>query len=177
MMLDRIRFYVDRVLEWLLIVIMGVSVINVLWQVFTRFVIKSPSTYTEELARFLLIWVALFGASYAVSKRLHLAIDYFTLKFSGKTKLLSQLFIDLCVFVFALSAMVVGGIHLVILTLALEQVSAALQIKLGYVYLVLPLSGFLIMFYAGMQISEHVRQLRGKGEGLGEERKIAEALD
>jgi len=50
-MLNRIRFYVDKVLEWLLVVIMGVSVINVLWQVFTRFVIKNPSTYTEELAR------------------------------------------------------------------------------------------------------------------------------
>lgn len=176
-MLNRIRFYVDKVLEWLLVVIMGVSVINVLWQVFTRFVIRDPSTYTEELARFLLIWVALFGASYAVSKRLHLAIDYFTLKFTGKTKLFSGLFIDLCVFVFALFVMVVGGIRLVTLTLALEQVSAALQIKLGYMYLVLPLSGFLIMFYAGIQMSERIRQLRGKGAGPGEEAKIAEALD
>ncbi|UCH62736.1 MAG: TRAP transporter small permease [Fidelibacterota bacterium] len=176
-MLKRIRFYVDKVLEWLLIVIMGVMVINVLWQVFTRFIIKNPSTYTEELARFLLIWIALFGASYAVSKRLHLAIDYFTLKFTGKTKLLSGLFIDLCVFVFALFAMVVGGIHLVTLTLALEQVSAALQIKLGYVYLVLPLSGLLIMFYAGLQMSEHVRQLLVKGSYIEEEHKIADALD
>ena len=176
-MLNRIRFYVDKVLEWLLVVIMGVSVINVLWQVFTRFVIKHPSTYTEELARFLLIWVALFGASYAVSKRLHLAIDYFTLKFTGKTKLYSRLFIDLCVFAFALFAMAVGGIHLVTLTLALEQVSAALQIKLGYVYLVVPLSGLLIMFYAGVQMSEHVRQLLEKGAGPEEERRIAEALD
>ncbi len=176
-MLNRIRFYVDKVLEWLLVVIMGVMVINVLWQVFTRFVIKNPSTYTEELARFLLMWVALFGASYAVSKRLHLAIDYFTLKFTGKTKLYSRLFIDFCVFAFALFAMVVGGIRLVTLTLALEQVSAALQIKLGYVYLVLPLSGFLIMFHAGVQMSEHVRQLLKKGAGPEEERKIAEALD
>ncbi len=176
-MLNRIRFYVDKVLEWLLVVIMGVMVINVLWQVFTRFVIRDPSTYTEELARFLLIWVALFGASYAVSKRLHLAIDYFTLKFTGKTKLFSRLFIDLCVFMFALFAMVVGGVRLVTLTFTLEQVSAALQVKLGYVYLVLPLSGFLIMFYAGIQMSEHIRQLRGKGAGPGEEAKIAEALD
>jgi len=176
-MLNRICFYVDKVLEWLLVVIIGVMVINVLWQVFTRFVIRDPSTYTEELARFLLIWVALFGASYAVSKRLHLAIDYFTLKFTGKTKLYSRLFIDFCVFMFALFAMVVGGIRLVTLTLTLEQVSAALQIKLGYVYLVLPLSGFLIMFYAGVQMSEHVRQLLKKGAGPEEERKIAEALD
>ncbi len=89
----------------------------------------------------------------------------------------SGLFIDLCVFVFALFAMVVGGIRLVSLTLSLEQVSAALQLKLGYVYLVLPLSGILIMFYAGIQMSEHVRQMRGKGAGPGEEAKIAEALD
>ena len=176
-MLNRIRFYVDKALEWLLVVIMGVSVINVLWQVFTRFVIRDPSTYTEELARFLLIWVALFGASYAVSKRLHLAIDYFTLKFTGRRKLFSGLFIDLCVFMFALFAMVVGGIRLVTLTFTLEQVSAALQVKLGYVYLVLPLSGFLIMFYTAIQMSEHIHQLLVKRVGPDKERQISKALD
>ena len=50
---------VDRALEWALILLMGANVLNVLWQVFTRFVLRHPSSFTEELARFLLIWVGL----------------------------------------------------------------------------------------------------------------------
>ena len=72
-MLQRIRFTVDTLLEWALILLMATMVINVLWQVFTRFIIGNPSQYTEELARYLLIWLGLFGASYSSSRGAHLA--------------------------------------------------------------------------------------------------------
>jgi TRAP-type C4-dicarboxylate transport system permease small subunit len=56
--------------------------------------------------------------------------------------------IEACIFLFALSVLVIGGIHLVALTLTLGQTSAALHVHLGYVYLALPLSGLLMMFYS-----------------------------
>lgn len=152
----KIRAVMDKVLEWMLIVLMGIMVINVLWQVFTRFVLRNPSSYTEELARYLLIWVGLLGASYAVSKKMHLAIDIFTSRLTGNIKQYSELFINLCIFLFALFVMVLGGIRLVNITLTLQQISAALQIKLGYVYLALPLSGALIMFYTAIFFIEHL---------------------
>lgn len=154
-----IRSLVDKILEWVLIVLMGTNVINVLWQVFTRFILKNPSSYTEELARYLLIWVGLMGASYAVSKRMHLAIDIITQRLAGKMKHLSELFIQFCIFLFAFSVMVIGGIQLVNITLTLEQVSAALQVKIGYVYLVLPFSGILIMFYSVVLFIESLSRL------------------
>jgi len=162
--LQRLRTFLDKVLEVTLVVIMGAMVLAVLWQVFSRFILHAPSSYTEELVRFLLIWVSLLGAAYAVSKRLHLAIDYFTLKFKGRQKLFSGLFIDVCVFLFALFVMTVGGLNLVTLTFTLNQVSAALGLKMGYVYLVLPLSGVLILFYAGLQIAERLRTIMGIDE-------------
>jgi TRAP-type C4-dicarboxylate transport system permease small subunit len=148
MMLGGIRSAVDRWLSYALILLMGVSVLNVLWQVFTRFILQNPSSYTEELARFLLIWIGLLGASYASGKGMHLAIDYFAHKFQPAAQKVLGLIIQGLVFLFALSVMVIGGIRLVYVTLVLEQTSAALQVKLGYVYLVLPLSGILIIFYA-----------------------------
>ena len=74
-MLDRAKKMIDKRLELALIILMGVNVLNVLWQVFTRFVLRDPSSFTEELARYLLIWVGLLGASYAAGKKMHLAID------------------------------------------------------------------------------------------------------
>ncbi|HEX6209691.1 MAG TPA: TRAP transporter small permease [Methylomirabilota bacterium] len=139
--------FVDRMLSSALVAIMAVMVANVLWQVFTRFVLRAPSSYTEELARFLLIWLSLLGAAYATRLRLHLAIDLFPSRFQGASRRRADLFIHACVFLFALLAMVIGGLRLVYLSFALSQISAALRVSLGYVYLVVPVSGLLIMFY------------------------------
>ena len=52
---------IDKILEWTLVVSMSLLVVDVLWQVFSRFILQNPSSFTEELARFLLIWVGLLG--------------------------------------------------------------------------------------------------------------------
>jgi len=161
-MLERARKRIDRLLELALVLLMGANVLNVLWQVFTRFVLQNPSSYTEELARYLLIWVGLLGASYAAGKKMHLAIDVVLQGLRNKAKVWVEIIIQIFVFLFSLFVMVMGGIRLVSITLTLAQTSAALQIKLGYVYLVLPLSGILIMFYASVFIIERFRALSGK---------------
>ena len=63
MNLNDIKVKVDNVIKWCLIVIMAAMTINVLWQVFTRFILQNPSSYTEELARYMLIWLGILGAS------------------------------------------------------------------------------------------------------------------
>lgn len=167
-MMARVKAVVDHALGWALVVLMGAAVLNVLWQVFTRFVVGNPSSFTDELARYLLIWVGLLGSAYAGGKRLHLAIDLVPTKLTGRAKHALGVFIEACVFVFALFVMVVGGLKLVSLTLLLGQTSAALQLPLGYVYFVLPLSGFLLMFYAALFMTEHVRQFLGRTPVLPE---------
>jgi len=69
--------------------------------------------------------------------------------------------IQLFIFLFAFFVMVFGGIRLVVITLKLNQISAALRLQLGYVYLVLPLSGLLIMFYASVFFMERMRSFKG----------------
>lgn len=160
MKLDLLRGRVDRVVEWALVATVTIMTLNVLWQVFTRFVLQNPSSYTEELARYLLVWLGLLGAAYAVGRKMHLAIDLLPQKLTGRKRLLLEIVIQLFVFIFAATVMLSGGVGLVGLTLMLQQVSAALQIKLGYVYLVLPLSGGLMMFYSGTYIVEHLHEFR-----------------
>ncbi len=157
MNLERMRSAVDKVLEWVLITIVAVMTMNVLWQVFTRFIIKSPSSYTEELARYLLVWLGLLGGAYAVGKKMHLSIDLLPMKLKGKSRLVLELVIQGCILLFATAVVLVGGAELVGLTLTLEQFSAALRIKLGYVYLALPLSGALMIFYSITFILEALR--------------------
>ncbi len=151
---------VDRSLGWVLVALMGVAVVNVLWQVFTRFVLADPSSFTDELARYLLIWIGLLGASYAAGRQMHLAIDLLPTNLVGRPRFYVGVLIEACIFLFALSVLVVGGIHLVALTLTLGQTSAALHVPLGYVYLALPLSGLLMMFYSVRAVVHHRATLR-----------------
>lgn len=164
-----IRDRVDTALGWLLAALMGFAVLNVLWQVFTRYVLDSPSQYTDELARYLLVWIGLLGASYALGKRMHLAVDLLPNYLTGRPRLLLNAGIDTLVLLFALFVMVIGGLRLVSLTLMLEQTSAALRVPLGYVYLALPISGALIVFYSLLFLVGHVRELRHAAQGVGDE--------
>lgn len=160
--MQKIKTHVDNVVKWVLVVIMGAMVINVLWQVFTRFIMQDPSSYTEELARYMLIWIGILGASYVAGQKMHLAIDLLSTKLSGRAKIYLDIFIESCVFIFALVVMVIGGFRLVIITLSLNQISAALQIPLGYIYSVLPISGLLILFYSSNFILNGFGELKKK---------------
>ena len=80
------RQKIDRFLGATVALLMGVMVINVLWQVASRYLLGSPSVFTDELANYLLIWVGLLGAAYASGKKMHLAIDLLPNKLEGARK-------------------------------------------------------------------------------------------
>lgn len=149
----KIREKVDKILFWTLVVLMSLMVLNVLWQVGSRYLMRSPSSFTDELARFLLIWVGLLGASYVTGKKMHLAIDILPSKMHGRKARNMSIFTNAVVALFSFAVLVWGGIKLVYITLKLEQTSAALNIPLGYVYLVLPLSGLLIIYYSVVNLA------------------------
>ena len=158
--MERLYQLVDQILGGMLSMIMALLVVDVLWQVFTRFILGDPSSFTEELARYLMIWVGLLGASYAAGKKMHLAVDLLPLQLEGRPRQYLQIVIELFTILFAASVLVFGGIRLVYVTFFLGQISAALQLPLGYVYLVVPLSGLLIMFYSIHSIHQEVKVLR-----------------
>lgn len=135
-------------LEILLLVVMSTLVLDVLWQVASRYLLSSPSSFTDELAGFLLIWVGLLGAAYVAGRKEHLAIDILLQKTRENRRKKLELVIYLCIFIFAMVVMLIGGIWLVYTRFLLVVQSAALQLPLGYVYMVLPLSGLLIMYFS-----------------------------
>ena len=141
------RKKIDNILGILLIILMVTLVLDVVWQVAARYLVKSPSSFTDELARFLLIWVGLFGSAYALGKKKHLAIDLLPNKLTGMKKKNLNRIINVIIILFAFSVLIVGGIRLVYITLAQMQISASLGIPLGYLYLALPLSGLFMIFY------------------------------
>ncbi|MGE5295639.1 MAG: TRAP transporter small permease [Solirubrobacterales bacterium] len=152
----------DRSLETLVIVVMAILVLDVLWQVFTRLILRDPSTWTEELAVFMLIWVSLLGAAVALGRGAHLGIDYFVGKLPAKARLGTEVVVFLCVSLFSLLVMILGGIDLVASNLELGQESPALRVKVGYVYLAVPISGFFLTLYGVIGLVERLKGLKSR---------------
>jgi TRAP-type C4-dicarboxylate transport system permease small subunit len=154
----KFKVTLDKILERILVIIMAVMVLNVLWQVGSRFILQSPSSFTDELARYLLIWLSILGASYVTGKRMHLSIDLLMQR-SGpaRQKKLNTLIYSI-VSIFALLVMVVGGSRLVYVVSSLGQTSPALEIPLSVVYIVLPIGGVIIIYYSILNILHPIQQ-------------------
>ena len=142
----------DRVLVVLLVALFAALVLMVVWQVLSRYALNSPSAFTEEAARYLMIWVSLLGASYVFRMRLHIGLDLLTRKLTGSNKRIVEVAALTAAVLFALLILLVGGARLVELTWSLDQVSAVLGIRMALVYLAIPLSGGFILLYALEQL-------------------------
>jgi len=138
-----IDYFLGRILMGLL----ALMTLDVLWGVFTRYAMGSQASWTEELARFLLIWIGTLGAAYAAGQKMHLAIDLLSPKLGARPARILQLVIASLIIFFAGTVMVVGGLRLIYITTHLAQTSAAMQVPMGIVYGVIPLSGLLVIYY------------------------------
>ncbi len=153
-------------LNGLLIVAVALLVACVVWGVLTRSVGElvvwlerakgfnvwswmptGQAKWTEELARFLLIWVSLLGGAVAFGTKGHLGVDYFVDKFDPSMRKVMAIVSNLIVLFFAGAVFLYGGGRVVSDALAMEQMTPALGWKMGHVYLALPIAGvFTILF-------------------------------
>ncbi len=150
--MNKLLHWVDCLLKWFLAGLMTAIVLVVCWQVVSRFVLNAPSSITEELSRSLLIWIGMVGAAFAYRTGVHLGFDMLTRRLTGVKQQRAAMFLTAAVVLFAVVVMVFGGGNLVWLTWELNQISAALGIKMAYIYIALPLSGTLITFYGLCQL-------------------------
>jgi len=129
----------------------------VVWGVFTRYALGQQAKWTEELARFLLVWVALLGGAVAFGSKAHLGVDYFVSKLHPDATRLTTMVANLVVLFFAVAVLLLGGARVVSDALVLEQTTPALGWKMGYVYLALPISGFFVVMYTVDNMLETLR--------------------
>jgi TRAP-type C4-dicarboxylate transport system permease small subunit len=126
------------------------------WQVISRYVLNNPSTITEEFLRFSLIWLSMLSAAYVVGKKSHIAFTLLSDNLNNSKKIVIDIVIQAAFFVFAAIIMLYGGGKAVSLTMA--QISPSLNVPMGLVYLSLPISGMLIIFYSFLNLLELLEQ-------------------
>lgn len=152
------RKIIDKIIEVMCTAIMGYMVLAVCWQVITRFVLKNPSTVTEEILRYLLVWTTMVGGAYAYGRRKHLSINMLAKKLPPRAQKLLDIFVQAVVIAFCVVVMIVGDLRLVETTF--NQISSALHLPMPYVYASILVGGVLIIFYAIIFILEDIKAMR-----------------
>ncbi len=163
-MLLKLKKRMTAALELALIVAVALLVIDVVWGVFTRYIMSEQAKWTEELARFLLVWVSLLGGAVAFGTKGHLGVDFFVGRFHPDAQKMMAVFAHLIVLFFAAAVFLYGGGRVVADALAMEQMTPALGWKMGYVYLALPVAGIFMVLYTIENLIETVAAPAAGGE-------------
>ena len=130
------------------------------WQVFTRYILNQPSTWSEELVGYIFAWMSLFGACLVTGERGHMNIPILVDMAPGGVRKLLMCLGELIAFAFSAVILVYGGLQ--ITNLAMGQMTSSLGIAVGVFYVVMPVCGVINMIYTVMNIAEI---LSGKEQG------------
>jgi len=154
--MDKARKALDWVSEKLSILIIAVMVVLVTWQVVARYIFSSPVPWSEQLSKYLFVWLVLINGAYMFGKHGHMKVAFFQELLPQKIQRWLNIFIELVVIMFALAVLLYGG--LMALRLGIAQTDAALGISMGYVYAALPLSGIITTLYGFIHLVNAARE-------------------
>lgn len=155
-MKKRLLKHGEGVVNTLLVVLMSVMFISVCLQVFFRYVLESPLSWSEELARYVFVWISFLGAAMALGKRLHFGIDYLVNKFPPRLRAGVELITNCAILVFVL-VLVVKGFQTA--TTARFSHSAGLNLRMDIVFDAIPVSGLIMAYYLIRQIIDDIRTM------------------
>lgn len=153
--MKKVKQFVDTLLAYVNSVLLIIMTALVLWQVFTRYVLKNPSTFTEELVIIILIWTSFLGAAYAFGTRQHMSLIFLKEKSSGIKKKILCVFIDLSVLIFTIFILVIGGQQITSGVAGMR--TPILNIPKSYIYSSILVSGVLIILYQIYNIIEDLK--------------------
>jgi TRAP-type C4-dicarboxylate transport system permease small subunit len=151
------------IIKDVLILLSMAMCVVVFWQVISRFIIKNPSRWSEEVARYLMIWITFLAASVGVTQRNHLGLNIVV--DSIKNAKVHYFFIILqhvCLIAFSLVLLIYG------LQYTIEgsrQTGMSIMLKMSYVYSVIPISGFFMVINSIENIVQDVKAHRLAKEG------------
>lgn len=121
---------------------MAVLVIFGTWQIVASWILGKPSTFTDELLRYVLIIAGLLGSAYCFYRDEHLALTLLTDKAKGPAGVALSVFIEACTLFFVIYVFIYGGFKL---AGTATNVSSVMRIPMKLLYSIEPVCGILII--------------------------------
>lgn len=156
--MENLKTKLTKLLEVICISLFVFITILGLYQIITRYVFNSPSTISEELLTFAFTWMALLSAALVFGKRDHMRMEFFANLFKEKAAITLSIVSEVLVLIFSALVLVYGGVAITKLTTL--QVTASLGVPMSFIYVIVPISGILIILYNIINLSELFLKLK-----------------
>lgn len=139
----------NRITEYVIAVMMGVMTVIIALQVFTRYVLHDSLTWTEEIGRYLMIWICFLGSAMALKYGEHISVTFIAERFAPRIRQGLRLAIALAVLAFFSLATWEG----VLMTLQVSgQQAPVTWISMAWAYSCIPVGCFFMMIHALAQL-------------------------
>jgi TRAP-type C4-dicarboxylate transport system permease small subunit len=145
---------IRHIIRLALLILSGVIIFTVFYQVVSRYVFQAPPDWTEEVARFSLVWLVLLGSSVCIRKSRHFHVDYITQGMSKKTIYVLKISLNALIVFFLSYALYYGT---VLMSRSFQITAPALGISMGHVYLIFPIAFGAMLMEAIILIYELIR--------------------
>ncbi len=143
--MDKLFEKLRAVLYWISVTSMTVMLALIFFQVVTRYFFGHTFEWSEELARFLFVWVVFLGSALIMGESGHLAVQILPTKLKDTTAGIAlEVFINLCSYAFTMLLLVQGAKMTSVMTF---QIAPGLGISMSLVYSIIPISASLMMLY------------------------------
>lgn len=132
-----VKKFLDNFEEYFCVWTMAIMTVLVFIQVVMRYIFSNSLSWSEELARFIFLWLSWIGASYAVKERSHFRVEMFANMMKGEKRRIFEYFILIIWFAFSFVLAWLGS-ELVLFIHESEQASAAMDIPMTWPYASVP---------------------------------------
>ncbi|WP_213974247.1 TRAP transporter small permease [Tepidanaerobacter acetatoxydans] len=149
--MEKVKKIFNNIEEFFVVILLLIMTVVVFWQVVCRFVLKASLPWSEELSRYILVWVTFLGASIGVKRGAHIGVEAFLMLLPKQARkfvnyLISAVCVIFCFIVFKESLSIIK------MQIANAQVSPAMQIPMWWAYLAIPV-GMVLMSIRFIQVS------------------------
>ena len=150
-----IEGFLVRIISWIIGFLLALMVILVFSNVIARYFLNSALAWSEEISRFMLIWVAFLGSVLAYVRNEHLGLDILITVLPPRSSRVVLVFANLLV-IAAIFVLLHGGWSITSHTFNSGWTSPALSIPYGVVYMIVPVCSLLLLLQAFVKLRENI---------------------
>lgn len=128
----------NRLEEWLSVAVLMFILLLLTYQVVLRFIFHNTNSWSEELARYMFVWLVYLSAAYAIYKNAHIKIDAAVKIYPKKVRKYVPILGNVIFLVYAVLVTIYSADYCMDI-LASQQVSMGLHVKMAYMYAAIPI--------------------------------------
>lgn len=144
---------VNSLAELLVVVALSALILIIIVGIFFRYALNDSLVWTEELARYLFVWVTFLGGGLGVGRNIHVGVDSAMRLLPHKVRQWTELLVEIAIAVFVVTLISIGIQYT---AFGMNAEALLIPVPMGCVYLAVPCGGAVMLVNVLVNIARHL---------------------